>query len=227
MDDFNIMSLLDKPIDQKVCSICTETKPVFDFHTNNSFKDRRDNRCKDCIRKVMKNRYDKNKEAMVHIDLSTKCCRVCFEEKDISCFSIDRSKQDDHSTQCKTCYNKYNDSISERRKAQRKLRSEQHKDRDNARSRQWALANPERVKEKNLSKYGLTFEEFQSMVKSQNGLCQICKYTLVPGRHTHVDHCHTTNKVRGILCHQCNTKLGWFENNSNSVLSYLERYRSS
>lgn len=37
-----------------------------------------------------------------------------------------------------------------------------------------------------------------------------------------VDHEHGTNKFRGLLCNDCNKKLGWFENNKESVLKYLE-----
>lgn len=70
-------------------------------------------------------------------------------------------------------------------------------------------------------KFGITWEDYQRMVKEQDGKCAIClkepsgRYRLV------VDHCHETNKVRKLLCHTCNTKLGWLENNLESCLKYL------
>lgn len=38
-----------------------------------------------------------------------------------------------------------------------------------------------------------------------------------------VDHDHSTNKFRGLLCQSCNRQLGWFENNRNSILKYLDK----
>lgn len=51
------------------------------------------------------------------------------------------------------------------------------------------------------------------MLKKQNGCCanKGCKsiYPGAPGRSRfYIDHCHKTNKIRGLLCHQCNLALG-------------------
>ena len=55
-----------------------------------------------------------------------------------------------------------------------------------------------------LRTYGLTAEEYQVMVEKQGGRCPICrtKGPLV------VDHCHSTQKVRGLLCDDCNKGMG-------------------
>ena len=57
-------------------------------------------------------------------------------------------------------------------------------------------------------KYGLTLRKFFRMISDQCGRCKICGKKLDMGRHTHIDHCHTTGKVRGILCRGCNLGLG-------------------
>ena len=59
-------------------------------------------------------------------------------------------------------------------------------------------------KRKNVQKYGISFEFYQEEIK--NG-CNICGST----ERLHIDHCHTTNKYRGILCHHCNTGIGLFK----------------
>jgi hypothetical protein len=60
------------------------------------------------------------------------------------------------------------------------------------------------------SRYGLTPQQVEEMAKAG---CAICGTTNWPGRHNrpHVDHCHRTGKVRGILCSECNTGLGKFK----------------
>lgn len=58
-----------------------------------------------------------------------------------------------------------------------------------------------------LRKYNLTHEEFQQMLLDQDHRCKICgQQTILV-----IDHCHTTGVVRGMLCRNCNTGLGMFE----------------
>jgi carbamoylphosphate synthase small subunit len=67
-------------------------------------------------------------------------------------------------------------------------------------------------------KYGLSVEQHQSMIKSQNGHCAMCglvKKVLV------IDHCHKTNKVRGLLCVGCNVAVGHYENHKEQIEKYL------
>jgi hypothetical protein len=55
-----------------------------------------------------------------------------------------------------------------------------------------------------MKKYGLTPEDFGAMMKAQGGMCAICK--TAPG--AHIDHDHSTGKIRGILCINCNQGIG-------------------
>lgn len=55
-------------------------------------------------------------------------------------------------------------------------------------------------------RYGVTHVDYQRMLQEQGGVCAICGNP--PGnRKLAVDHCHETLKVRGLLCHTCNTAL--------------------
>lgn len=78
-------------------------------------------------------------------------------------------------------------------------------------------------------KYGLTEEEYQQMLKAQRGRCAICRDT-TPGAGQalfYVDHCHASEKVRGLLCHKCNTGLSNFKDKKHLLgraIKYLQGY---
>ena len=59
-------------------------------------------------------------------------------------------------------------------------------------------------------RYGLSAEDYNKLLARQNGVYGICKR---PGRKLCVDHCHATGKVRGLLCHNCNSGLGLYNDN--------------
>ena len=86
-------------------------------------------------------------------------------------------------------------------------------------------------------KYGITQSEYKQIFNAQQGKCKICERELT---HDHsalrlgekriassccIDHCHTTNKVRGLLCFHCNTALGHVFDNPlilQRMIGYLE-----
>jgi hypothetical protein len=74
--------------------------------------------------------------------------------------------------------------------------------------------------------YGLTTEQFDQMLASQDGKCAICRTDKWPGYGPHVDHCHETGRVRGILCGPCNHGLGILRDDParlRAAADYLER----
>jgi hypothetical protein len=74
------------------------------------------------------------------------------------------------------------------------------------------------------SKFKLNQEQWEAIFNSQNGKCPICSVNIdLSG---HLDHCHTTNKIRGILCSACNKGLGYFKDNPQhlrAAADYLQQ----
>lgn len=62
------------------------------------------------------------------------------------------------------------------------------------------------------ARYGITIERYRELLEEQGGCCAICRATEVGSnvKRWHLDHCHATGKVRGLLCHRCNMGLGYF-----------------
>lgn len=80
------------------------------------------------------------------------------------------------------------------------------------------------------SKYGLSVADYERMHVEQEGVCAICGREQMQAARNgkkplHVDHCHATGKVRGLLCKECNTTLGHIEKEEwlTKALAYLER----
>lgn len=103
-------------------------------------------------------------------------------------------------------------------------------------NRNW-LASPKakRVVKANslLKRYGMTIDEYEAMLSAQGGLCAICRQpepAIDPrtnkARQLAVDHCHTTGKIRGLLCVLCNQGIGQFRDDPQLLqlaINYLTR----
>lgn len=72
-------------------------------------------------------------------------------------------------------------------------------------------------------KYKINWGDFDRMLKEQDGKCAICGEADPKGRGGfHVDHCHETGKVRGILCHNCNLGIGNLQHDPRILRAALE-----
>lgn len=95
------------------------------------------------------------------------------------------------------------------------------------------IINHNKVKEdrrlRNLKyRYNLDYDDYNKMYEDQDGKCAICGLNkdLGTSKGLLVDHCHETNKVRGLLCNNCNSGLGKFMDNIellNNAINYLQR----
>ena len=100
-------------------------------------------------------------------------------------------------------------------------------EKNRGRAKQWRLDYPERHRDSRLqSAYGISLAQRTKMLASQNGQCAICYTPEITGVTLHVDHCHNSGKVRGLLCPQCNTALGLFRD-SEHLLKKATLYLSA
>ena len=95
--------------------------------------------------------------------------------------------------------------------------------------------NPEKAAKESMEhglrrRYGMDFGQYDSLFEFQNGLCLICgkpETRFRNGRVTRlaVDHCHDTNKVRGLLCSACNSGIAHLQHSPEvlrKAIEYLE-----
>ena len=75
------------------------------------------------------------------------------------------------------------------------------------------------------STYKLSRKQFDMMVHVQNNQCAICGFRFIhDNRMTkpHIDHCHESGKIRGLLCSSCNKGIGQFKDNVAAMRSAIE-----
>jgi hypothetical protein len=77
------------------------------------------------------------------------------------------------------------------------------------------------------AQYRITLEQYDAMFKAQDGRCATCNVDISGKQCAHVDHCHTTERVRGILCPNCNRALGMVGDNPailQALIEYLQKH---
>lgn len=119
-----------------------------------------------------------------------KTCTRCGEVKDVYGFAPNAKRVDGRSSWCRECQRAF---------------YVVHNQREDVRFAQRASKLNDR--------YRIAPGEYAAMLKAQEFACYICGRPHGEDRiqRLHVDHCHETGRVRGLLCRRCNFGLGWFE----------------
>lgn len=158
-----------------------------------------------------------------------KKCTKCGEQKPLSEFNKRKDRPIGVTSACKPCISLSKD--PDKRKLSWKKWREANPDKRKASKAAWDKVNPGKRKlnsyKARVKKYNLSIEQYENMLVQQNGCCAICNNVLDKAEKTHIDHDHVTNKVRGILCHGCNTSLGGFKDSIDvlkSAVTYLKKY---
>ena len=135
-----------------------------------------------------------------------KKCTKCGEQKPLSEYYKNKSNKDGHQKRCKPC------DIAHKKEAYQ---------------RDPQASAKKRFIQKLKRDYSLSLADYDLLKQNQNNCCAICKVKLQNGMQVHVDHCHTTGIVRGVLCRWCNLGLGHFKDSQKflkSAQDYLQKY---
>lgn len=131
-----------------------------------------------------------------------KTCSDCKQEKSENKFYIDRRSKTGRSSKCKECSKRVSKAWYETSEKYRQI-----------------------IRNSGLKhRFGITADDYYEMLQAQDGCCFICKHK--DEKHLHVDHCHETGVVRGLLCKNCNHGLGNFRDNKeflSNAIEYLDR----
>jgi len=125
-----------------------------------------------------------------------KTCKTCKISKSLEEFHKQPTSRDGRNTSCKVC--QHIRVALDRKNPDKRELFRQYQRRSGMKSR-----------------YGITPEIYADLVKKQKNKCLICgNEPIKGGTHQngilHIDHCHSSGKVRGLLCHLCNRGLGLF-----------------
>lgn len=147
----------------------------------------------------------------------TKICTKCKHIKALVAFSPQSGGYLGRLSRCKLC-------VAASMRRYRDNNRVEH----NKKAVAWCAVNKKRVRGYSLKrKYGVSRSRFDSMLMAQDGVCAVCHRLNTFGRELCVDHNHKTGRVRGLLCHRCNTAIGFFGDDSNVIaraISYLAKH---
>lgn len=91
------------------------------------------------------------------------------------------------------------------------------------------ILSPKQALRRRLNVYGITVDDYNKVFTEQNGKCAICgKHQSELKQSLHIDHCHKTDKTRGLLCKNCNLGIGFFNDdieNLQCAILYLNKER--
>lgn len=137
-----------------------------------------------------------------------KICSKCKVNKTLCSFHRKSTSPDGRKTTCKECHNKY---IREEWYPRNKISQKKA-------TKRWKASNKARVLS---SRHSVPLEQVEHILSQNIKECQVCGRAV---NKLNLDHCHSTNTVRGLLCHKCNVTLARLGDCKESVLEYCNKF---
>ena len=136
-----------------------------------------------------------------------KKCSKCNLVKNKDMFHVDKSRKSGLKSSCKSCRVK---------KGTKQMPPKTNKT--------MAEKKAEKRKHRIYGKYKIRVEDYNEMFLEQGGCCAICGSAQ---KILDIDHCHSSGKVRALLCRGCNVGIGHFKESQKSLyeaIKYLKRF---
>lgn len=221
----------------KICSKCEESKPLSSefFYHRKKAKDGFRARCKICVQEDNKKYYGNSEKSFAQPfkrgEKIFLLCKTCKEEKPLTSefFRPTLRRKIGFLRRCKRCISDYTKLYrQENPLSEEKREKERHRDRKRDK-----LPHRKTNKQRSVFKYrlkytyGITLEEYEELKIKQNNECAICegegrgRYKVLD-----IDHDHETGKVRGLLCHTCNSGIGMLKDSTlllEKAINYLNK----
>jgi hypothetical protein len=209
----------------KTCTRCQQEKPRSNFTLDYRRLDCYQSWCNSCHHRSRLTQGPKLPPGAFRIPGveqppdSLKTCSTCKQDLPRSSFYREKARPDGRCPACRSCRiaanriysSEQGDQIKQRRRASRAARRDYYR----GYQLKWG--------------HGITLDEYNAILASQEGGCAICGGPQVaPHKHLCVDHCHATGKIRGLLCSPCNKSLGLFRDNPDTLRAaaqYIEASR--
>lgn len=165
-----------------------------------------------------------------------KICIKCGQEKPFEAFAKHPRTKDGRGGVCKLCINirrkERGRSEKEKATARRYMKSKRGKENRKRAVQNYQKKYPLKLKltERNnrlRREYNITSLQYNEILMKQNGRCAICGGINKTGRQLAVDHNHKTSKIRGLLCNNCNSVLGWAKDSIFILANAIEYINKS
>lgn len=197
----------------KECNKCHVTKPLTDYTASKRVSDGRSRTCRICTKTERQRKNAERLQASTNVcacGCGTKIfeqkkyalghwnwrkpnaageypCSLCGEHKPATQFPLEKKGRDNVGSRCKPCSNEAARGYRER--------------------------NPDAYMRADLKcrlkrRYGLSMADYERLGEKQGWVCAICQGPPKDSRALHIDHCHDTGAIRGLLCNTCNTGIG-------------------
>lgn len=144
--------------------------------------------------------------------METKKCPRCKEVLGVDLFQKNKAAKDGLQYHCKACRKEIDSRPEHRKQHRERYHKNKHK--------------TQGYKDITLKRtYGISLDDYNSLLEQQNHTCKICHNQCSSGRSLAVDHCHSTGKIRGLLCQKCNQGLGMFKDSEEllaKAIVYLQ-----
>lgn len=151
-------------------------------------------------------------------------CKKCFVELPFTekFFVKDKNRKFGLRYICRKCRNKKDKQMF----SNGDKKSIEKMEKLNKYKREWARKNPDKERNSRLKYvFGITLDEYNQILREQNNVCAICGNKCRTGKNLAVDHDHSTNKIRGLLCDRCNFGIGSFDDDIEILFKAIEYLR--